>query len=233
MKINLAVKIVLIVLALIVGGFLTQIGIYIYKIKTGRINPAYHFSSAKKISGETTMNSADILNSKAPFYGSTDPELTIVEFGNFACPYSKEESLIAREMMIKHKAQVKFIYRDYPMDDVYPDSSALSLAGKCVAEQNNILFWAMHDKLYGAEKPDANETASQIGVDKNKFSDCMNKQKYLTDLQKDMLDGYKNGVAGTPTFFFIKKGYETRPLRVEGAIPKGIFQQIIDNLLKS
>jgi len=225
-------KIILLVLALLVGGFLVQMGIYVYKIKTGKIVPAYHFSAAKKISGAAIMNAAEILSAKAPFYGSAAPELTIVEFGNFACPYSKEEAATAREIMIKYKDKIKFIYRDYPMDDIYPDSSALALAGKCAAEQSNILFWAVHDKLYGAEKPDATTAASQIGLDKNKFSDCLAKQKYLSDLQKDLLDGYKNGVAGTPTFFFIKKGYETQPLRVQGAIPKETFQQIVDNLLK-
>ncbi len=229
---KMGMKIVLIILALIVGGFLVQIGIYVYKIKTGKINPAYHLSTAKKTSGATTLNAAEILNSKAPFYGSAAPELTIVEFGNFACPYSKEEAPVAREMMMKYKTQIKFIYRDYPMDDIYPDSSALALAGKCAAEQNNILFWAVHDNLYGTAAPDAESAASQIGLDKNKFSDCLTKQKYLPELNKDLYDGYKNGVEGTPTFFFIKKGLESQPLRVEGAIPKGTFQQIIDNLLK-
>ncbi len=228
----MGIKIILIILALIVGGFLAQIGIYVYKIKTGKISPAYHFSAAKKTSGATALSAAEILNSKAPFYGSADPQLTIVEFGNFSCPYSKEEAPVARKMMMKYKSQIKFIYRDYPMDDIYPDSSALALAGKCAAEQNTFLFWAVHDKFYGAATPDAQSAGSQTGLDKNKFSDCMTKQKYLSDLNKDLYDGYKNGVEGTPTFFFIKKGVESQPLRVEGAIPKATFEQIIQNLLK-
>lgn len=231
-------KIILIILALLIGGFLVQTGIYIYKIKNGKIISAYNFTAAKKISGAAVINAEEVLNAKAPSFGSINPQLTVVEFGNFACPHSKEEVATAREMMIKYKAQVKFIYRDYPMDDVFPNSSELALAGKCAAEQNNFFFWNMHDRMYGAVNPDEatpdslSSVATQIGLDKNKFSDCLTKQKYLNDLNKDLLDGYKNGVAGTPTFFFIKKGLEDKPLRVEGAIPKETFEKIIDNLLK-
>lgn len=230
-KVGTATKIIVILLALLAGGFLAQTGIYIYKIKTGKIG-TYSFTRAKNSSEAAKINAAELISGKSPSFGSAKPELTIVEFGNYACPNSREEAAIVREMMIKSKDKVKFIYRDYPMDDIYPNSSALALAGKCAAEQNNILFWAMHDKLYGGTAPDAPSIASQIGLDKNKFSDCLAKQKYVNDLQKDLLDGYKNGVAGTPTFFFIKTGLESRPLKVQGAIPKATFEQIINNLLK-
>lgn len=227
-------KILIIILALLAAAFSTQTGIYIYKIKTGKISPTYdgRFSAAKKTSGTSVINAAEIMNSRAPFFGSAAPELVIVEFGNFACPYSKEAAPAAREMMTKYRDKIKFIYRDYPLDDIYPNSSALSLAGKCAAEQNNIMFWAVHDKFYGAATPDTQLAASQMGLDKNKFLKCFEKQKYLADLNRDLYDGYKNGVAGTPTFFFIKKGLENKPLKVQGAIPKTAFQQIIDNLLK-
>lgn len=231
-------KIILIILALLVGGFLAQIGIDVYKIKTGKIISSYNFTAAKKISGTPDINATEILNSKAPYFGSISPQLTVVEFGNFDCPHCKEESATAREMMIKYKDKMKFIYRDYPMDDIFPNSSELALAGKCAAAENNILFWAMYERLYGAADPEQlsadnlSSLASQIGLNKNKFSVCLTRQTYSSDLNRDLYEGYKNGVAGTPTFFFIKKGLEDRPLKVEGAIPKETFQQIVDNLLK-
>lgn len=233
-KVGIATKILLIALGLLVLAFLTQTGIYVYKIKTGKISLSYagHFSAAKKSFSAAKINATEILNAKSPSFGAAAPELTIVEFGNFACPYSKEAAPMVREVMIKYKDRVKFIYRDYPMDDIHPDSSALALAGKCAAEQNNVMFWAVHDKFYGAAAANAQLAASQIGLDKNKFSECLEKQKYLADLNRDLYDGYKNGVGGTPTFFFIKKGLESQPLKVQGAMPKDAFEQIINNLLK-
>lgn len=228
-------KILIIVLALLAGAFLLQTGIYVYKIKTGKISSSYnsHFTAAKQSYSPSKINAEEIMNSKSPWFGSANPELTVVEFGNFACNYSEEAAPVVRDIMIKYKNKIKFIYRDYPMDDIHPGSSELALAGKCAAEQN-VPFWIMYDKMYSASKLDSLSRASQIiGLDKNKFSDCLAKQKYLPDLNRDLYDGYKNGVGGTPTFFFIKKGLESQPLKVQGAMPKEAFEQIITKLLKS
>lgn len=230
---KLTTKIILIILALIVGGFLAQTGIYIYKIKTGKITDASFekkFTSAKQLSNTAKIAKTDeILSATAPSYGAANPKLTIVEFGNFACPYSKEASGTAREIMLKNKDKIKFIYRDFPLDDIYPDSTVLSLAGKCADEQKK--FWPAHDKLYGPGEINAADFIQQIGLNEDLFSVCLANKKYLSAIQKDFVDGYKNGVIGTPTFFFIKTG--AAPIKIQGAIPKETFQQIIQNLLKS
>jgi len=228
-------KIILIILALIVAGFLVQTGIYVYKIKTGKITDASfekELTSSKNLSGaeSATPKTNEIINITAPSYGAADPKLTIIEFGNFACPHSKEVSAAAREIMLKNKETVKFIYRDFPLDDIYPSSSSLSLAGKCANEQNK--FWAMHDKLYQASDVDIETIANQIGLDYKIFSSCVSQKKYLSSIQKDFEDGYKNGVTGTPVFFFIKKGSENAPIKIPGAIPKATFEEIVKELLK-
>lgn len=227
------VTIILFIIILLAGAFLAQVGIYYYKIKSGKIDPSSfskNFTAAKSSSATTTISAAEILDGTAPWYGAENPELTIVEFGNFACPNSQEVSATAREIMIKNKDKIKFIYRDFPLDDIYPNSSYLSLLGKCAGEQGK--FWAMHDKLYQSPKSDPLVLIKQVGLNEKSFADCLSKQKSRIALQKDFSDGYKNGVAGTPTFFFIKKGLEDKPLAIPGAIPKDIFEKIVDTLLK-
>lgn len=222
-------KILLVGVAAFAVIFLFRTGFYLYQIKSGKTN--LHFT---KITTSTPVSSSikydEIYSAKSPSYGAASPELTVIEFGNFACSYSQEASATVREMMLKYKDSVKFIYRDYPIDELHENSSYLSLAGKCAAAQGK--FWQFHDKMFAAQDTNPVAIALQVGLDKQKFSDCLTKQTYLKDVQQDFVNGYKNGVIGTPTFFFVKKGYENKPVKIEGAMPKDMFDGIIEKMLK-
>ncbi|MBU1180287.1 DsbA family protein [Patescibacteria group bacterium] len=223
-------KIILIIVALGAAVFLFQSGRYYYKIKTGKIIP--NFSAATSAPKEhVAINPEEILNDRAPSFGATNPELTIIEFGSFSCPSSKKAAPIARELMIKYKDEIKFLYREFPIDELYEDSSALALVSKCSQAQNK--FWLIHDKLYQFGSEDPLLLAKQAGLDENELKNCVLAQTYLQDIKQDLSDGVKNGVRGTPTFFFIKKGYEEKPIKIEGAIPKTTFEEIINKLLQN
>jgi len=157
--------------------------------------------------------------------GSAKAKITIVEFGDFACPVCEKEYSVIREISQKYKNEVKFIWRDYPVVAEY--SALLALAGRCAGEQG--LFWPMHDKLFqnqGVNTIDQlNILANQIGADMARFNNCFTKQKYLTQIQKDLNDGQTFGLSGTPTFFI--NGY-----KVEGDVPYDTFVKIIEGLKK-
>ncbi len=158
------------------------------------------------------------------WFGSAKPEITIVEFADFACPYCKNSYSNIREISVNYKNKVKFVFKDYPL---YEQSFDLAMAGRCAGEQG--LFWIMYDKLFqnqGAkETTELIELANQIGADVNKFDDCLSQKKYSTQIQKDFSEGEKLGLTGTPIWFI--NGY-----KIEGDIPHDIFIQIIEELLK-
>jgi len=208
----------------------------LYDIKTGKLNIEDYQNDFSKIDStetlsieELTINYKTLITGNFPSYGAEDPELTIIEFGSFSCPYSKQVSNTIRKMMLKYKDNVKFIYRDFPIDELYPDSSALALAGKCANEQNK--FWAFHDKMFSNQDINYYESAIQSGLNGDKFVQCIKAQTYKNQIIKDLEDGLNSGVRGTPTFFFIKKGSETEPAMQEGVIPEDVFDNIINKLL--
>ena len=157
--------------------------------------------------------------------GSAKAPITIVEFGDFACPICEQSFSTIREISLKYKNDIKFIWRDYPVVSEY--SALLALGGRCAGEQG--LFWPMHDKLFqnqGANTADQlTALTNQIGADTVRFNDCLTKQKYLTQIQNDLKDGQKFGITGTPTYFI--NGY-----KIEGNIPYDIFIKIIEELKK-
>jgi len=156
--------------------------------------------------------------------GAAKPKITIVEFADFNCPYCLNSFSNIREISLKYKDSVKIIFRDFPVRE---NSVDLALAGRCAGEQG--LFWIMHDKLFANQgKFEINqlpELANQIGADVNKFTECLESEKYISKINKDYADGKSLEITGTPTWFI--NGY-----KIEGDIPHDLFIQIIEELNK-
>lgn len=192
----------------------------------------YFFGLVKKSKQELNKNAAVLAGRQYPaadnehyWLGAANAPITIVEFGDFACPNCEKSFPTIREISVKYKNDVKFIWRDYPVVQDY--STLLALAARCAGEQG--LFWPMHDKLFQNQGVSAADQlsvlANQIGADMIKFNGCVSQQKYLPQIQKDFSDGQAFGNKGTPTWFI--NGY-----KVDGDIPYDIFVQIIEELKK-
>jgi len=185
-------------------------------MKDENLNKYIHFSDIgkeqlKEIEGEGNY-----------WFGSADPKVTIVEFGDFACPLCKSSFGKIREISLTDK-DVKIIYRDFPV--VAEHSANLSLAARCAGEQG--LFWVMHDKLFLnqgiKEESEIIEMAKQIGANTARFEVCYNNRKYWPQIQNDLEDGEKLNITGTPTLFFNGQ-------RLEGDAPLSVLKQIITQL---
>lgn len=159
------------------------------------------------------------------FLGSSKPKITIVEFADFACQYSKNSYSTIRELSLKYNDRIKLVYRDYPY--ISEASLDLAQAARCAGLQG--LFWPMHDKLYQnqgvTEKKDIAGLAVAAGVNQEKFLLCMENAQTLQAVQKNMADADQFGVSGTPTWFV--NGH-----KIDGDIPMDIWEKIIEQLSK-
>ncbi len=193
----------------------------------------FYFFNLVKLSRQEISQNNISLNASNKFEVSTEsnywigaakPKITIIEFGDFNCPNCQSAYPKIREISLKYKNEVKFIFKDYP---IYDFSLELAEAARCAGEQG--FFWLMYDKLYQnqglAAKSQVMEVAGQIGLDTSKFEKCYDSQKYLENIKKDFQEAEKLGLSGTPTWFI--NGY-----KIEGDIPYNIFTQIVESLLK-
>ena len=156
--------------------------------------------------------------------GSSSPLITIIEFSDFACPYCKNSFSTMREISLKYQDKIKIIYRHYPI--ITEHSNLLALASECASEQDK--FWAMHDSLFLNQgistATELNELARQIGLDGDKFNNCLEGKKYLGSITADFKAGQDLGITGTPTWYI-------NGIKIAGDIPPDMFFEIINNLL--
>ncbi|PIV50690.1 hypothetical protein CO115_00350 [Candidatus Falkowbacteria bacterium CG_4_9_14_3_um_filter_36_9] len=209
------------------GRILIIIGVFILIILTAfifLIIDIIRHPQNKKISNNITANEPNQKIAEGGdnyWFGSANPEITIVEFSDFACPYCEQSYSKIRQISLKYKNEVKLIYRDFPLRQAY--SIDLAMAGRCAGEQG--LFWLMHDKLFqnqGVNTADELiKLANQIGADINKFTGCLNGKKYAFAIQKDIADAEKLEVSGTPTWF-------VNGNKIEGDLPLDLWEEIIN-----
>lgn len=220
--------VVLIGLGILVLGALSYVGIYTLRfyrdIQLGDIAPEVQ----SKLTRGNFQAPARLKESLAysaindPTFGDENAPLRIVEFADFECPYSKEESLVIRELQARYPGKIHFIYRDFPLDDLHPHAFRAAEAGQCANDQNK--FWPMHDKLYqNADRLtdlDIKLYALEAGLDITQFNKCFDERKYKDEIEIDRADGIAAGVIGTPTFFINGR-------KIAGAIPMEVWQQIL------
>lgn len=163
--------------------------------------------------------------------GDKKAPVTIVEFSDFECPfcarfYEGAYSEIVSEYIDKGK--VKLVFRDFPLD-FHKNARPAALAAECVKEQGgDKMYYKYHDTIYGNQAQLSVESlkkwAVDLGLDASQFNECLDSEKYASEIDKDFADGQAYGVSGTPAFFINGR-------RISGAHPFSVFKTIIDEEL--
>jgi protein-disulfide isomerase len=164
----------------------------------------------------------DLATDDDPSLGSPDATLTIVEFADFGCPYSREVSYAIRRLASVYENDLRYVYRDFPLEDLHPQALVAAEAGECADAQDR--FWAFHDQLYQHQSDLSREAlvayAAGVGLDVDLFESCLDSGRYVAEVQADFAEGAAAGVYGTPTFF-------VNGVRIPGAIPEDVLEKII------
>jgi protein-disulfide isomerase len=169
----------------------------------------------------------DVATDDAPFLGPADAPVTIVEFSDFHCPYCKRVLPSLTEVRSRYGDKVKLVFRDFPLDRLHPQARRAAEAARCAHDQNR--FWSYHDLLF-ANAPQASPEqlkayAEQVGLDVQTFERCLTGGKHAAGVQRDLDEGVRLGVSGTPAFFV-----NGRPL--SGAQPAERFSRVVDDELR-
>jgi protein-disulfide isomerase len=134
--------------------------------------------------------------------GPVDAPVTVVEYGDFECPYCGQAEPVLRELL-RDFADVRYVWRHLPLNDVHPRTQLASEAAEAAADQG--AFWEMHDLLLDhqdALRPDdLVGYARQLGLDVDRFTDALRTHGGAGRIAEDVDSADLSGVSGTPTFF--------------------------------
>jgi Na+/H+ antiporter NhaA len=134
--------------------------------------------------------------------GPLDAPVTVLEYGDFECPYCGQAEPVLRELLREH-GDVAYVWRHLPLNDVHPNAQRAAEAAEAAAEQG--AFWEMHDLLLERQHalgyPQLMGYAEELGLDVDRFEDDLRTRLGAGRIAQDVDSADLSGVSGTPTFF--------------------------------
>ena len=172
--------------------------------------------------------------SGAPVLGDADAPVTVVEFGDFQCPFCERyfqnnEKILISEYV--NTGKVKFVWKDYAF--LGQESTWSSEAARCAEDQGK--FWQYHNYLYnhqGAENSGAfsianlKKFAQAVGLNTSTFNSCLDSHTHAAAVSQSTQYGSSIGVTGTPATF-------VNGTLIVGAVPYADLKSAIESALKN
>ncbi|MFF4597741.1 Na+/H+ antiporter NhaA [Amycolatopsis sp. NPDC001319] len=134
--------------------------------------------------------------------GPEDAAVTVVEYGDFECPWTGMAAPTARELLAEN-SDIRYVWRHLPLHDIHPHAQLAAEAAEAAGAQG--AFWPMHDLLLGNQTDLHFDAlvgyAEQLGLDVDRFRDDLLRRRFAGHVERDVESADLSGVAGTPTFF--------------------------------
>jgi protein-disulfide isomerase len=154
--------------------------------------------------------------------GNKDAKVTIIEFTDYQCPFCGRARPTVNQIIETYGDKVHYVLRDFPLN-FHPYAQKAAEAAECAGEEDK--YWEYSQKLWDNQKAldvsSLKKYASELKLNSEKFDQCLESGKMADEVNKDMTDGSKAGVSGTPSFFINGQ-------MLTGARPFEQFKEVID-----
>ena len=173
-----------------------------------------------------------------PVKGDRAARVVVIEFTDYQCPFCSRhvrDTLPQIEAEYVKTGKLRYVTREFPLESIHPQAFKASEAALCAGDQGK--YWEMHDRLFANQRALGPEQlpahAQAVGLDEAKFTACLGGGAKAAKVRKDLAEGTKLGVTGTPAFFIgVAEGANVKVSRViRGAVPFAAFKDAIDAAL--
>lgn len=167
----------------------------------------------------------DIALAGSPARGAAHAPITVVQFIDFQCPFSRSSVGLVEEVLEAYPTDVKLVVKQFPLSQLHRDARTAAKAALAAHRQGK--FWEMHDALFTHQRSldydGVKDRARAVGLEIERFEVDMASTELEADLRADIAEARKSQVMGTPTFFVNGVRVTTRSFEA--------FKGMIDDLL--
>jgi protein-disulfide isomerase len=170
----------------------------------------------------------EVATEDRPAWGPEDAAVTIVEFTDYQCPFCGQYATLTYPALRDlYEGRVRYVVRNFPVISLHPWAQKAAEAAECAYDQG--AFWEYHDRLFAHQTELDVESlkrhAAELGLAEGVFEDCLDSDRKADIVRKDLQDGIRYGVQGTPTFFVNGRG-------LAGSQPLAVFESFVENALQ-
>jgi protein-disulfide isomerase len=137
--------------------------------------------------------------------GSPTARVTLVQYGDYQCPYCGEAYSIIKKIQKRFGADLRFVFRNFPIVEAHPFAENGAEIAEAAGAQGK--FWEMHDYLYENQQSLSNVdffaryASENLRLDGKRLKEEVLSRAYTPRIKEDFMSGIRSGVNGTPTFF--------------------------------
>ncbi len=146
--------------------------------------------------------------------GPADAPVTLVEYGDFECPYCGVAYPTVKELEQTYGARLRVVFRSFPLAQ-HPHAEGAAEAAEFAAEHG--AFWNLHDMLYehqhALDEPHLLGYARELGLDSDALATALRERTYAGIVADVKEGGEESGIPGTPAFFLNDILFEDEPSR--------------------
>src|SRR5712692_7565934 len=150
-----------------------------------------------------TIQLTEPVSARDHIRGPRDAEVSLVEYGDFECPYCRAAEPIVAGLIEALGAQLSVTFRHFPRRDVHPHAQHAAEVAEAAAAQGQ--FWEMHDRLFANQDALDDDSlmkyAAQLSLDVDRVRRELASKTHTRRVAEDLESGLHSGVNGTPTFF--------------------------------
>jgi protein-disulfide isomerase len=173
--------------------------------------------------------------------GNPNAAIIMIEYSDYDCPFCKQFHTTMNQIMDEYgiKGQLGWVYRQFPIAKLHPNSPGISEAALCVGDiGGNSAFWTFSDLIFEGRAIDAQTNVTKLpqyavkaGITEKDFNSCLDSGRMRESVEADIKDGFNSGVRGTP-YTILTVGDQQAVIK--GGQPyhvvKGIVSSLIDQL---
>ncbi len=191
--------------------------VFVLALASGSAGAAQQFELSRK----------DIETEGHPSRGPVNAPVTIVEFGDFECPFCGGLHPTLQAVRRNYPDQVRIVFRQFPLIFTHQYAQKAAEASLCAHEQDR--FWEFHDSLFENQEdidvPALKRRAVEFGLDTARFDECLDSGEKWADAEADIEEGVNAAVFSTPTMFI-------NGLIMEGSHPYQNIVEVIESELE-
>jgi protein-disulfide isomerase len=146
--------------------------------------------------------------------GRVDAPVTVLEYGDYECPYCRGAARDVHEMLARYPDAVRFVFRNFPIVQLHPHAEQAAEAAEAAGAQEK--FWEMYELLL---QPSSRldlasllDCAADLSLDVGRFREEVTGRAYAAKIERDIQEGVQDGVNATPKFY-------VDAARIDGKLP--------------
>lgn len=169
---------------------------------------------------------SDVVNAKDHVRGSESALVTLVEYGDYACPYCAAAHEIVKALLARFD-ELRFVFRVNPRSHIFPHAQEAAEAAEAAGAQGK--YWEMHDALFENQTTLSSgmlrEQAKRVGLDLSRFEADLKSGAHRKVVHEQEISGWHSHVLSTPTFFINGVRFDDAASVLPAAVARALRHQ--------